>query len=52
MWTHGAGGLHHVTRVGLFLRYTRLDSLPQLINVLRGEMTCISAGSDRTFFLD
>lgn len=26
------------TRVGQFLRYTRLDALPELINVLRGDM--------------
>jgi lipopolysaccharide/colanic/teichoic acid biosynthesis glycosyltransferase len=26
------------TRVGHFLRNTRIDALPQLINVLRGEM--------------
>ena len=28
-----------ITRVGRFLRYTRIEDLPQLINVLRGEMT-------------
>ena len=30
-----------VTRVGKFLRKTSLDELPQLINILRGEMTLI-----------
>lgn len=30
-----------VTRVGRFLRLTGLDELPQLINVLRGEMSII-----------
>ena len=33
-----------VTRVGQFLRYVRIDELPQLINLLRGDLSLI----DRT----
>ncbi|SDP94873.1 exopolysaccharide biosynthesis polyprenyl glycosylphosphotransferase [Litchfieldia salsa] len=41
-----------VTKVGAFIRKTRIDELPQLINVLKGEMTIIGPRPERPIFTE
>jgi exopolysaccharide biosynthesis polyprenyl glycosylphosphotransferase len=41
-----------ITRVGAILRKTRLDELPQVWNVLRGDMTFIGPRPERPYFVD
>ena len=41
-----------LTRVGAFLRYTRIESLPQLINVLFGDMSIVERDGRSPSFLE
>lgn len=41
-----------VTRVGKILRKTRLDEIPQLINIIRGEMSFVGPRPERPEFIE
>jgi lipopolysaccharide/colanic/teichoic acid biosynthesis glycosyltransferase len=41
-----------ITRVGWFIRKTRIDELPQLYNVLRGYMSFVGPRPERPYFVN
>jgi lipopolysaccharide/colanic/teichoic acid biosynthesis glycosyltransferase len=41
-----------ITRVGNIIRKLRIDEIPQMINVLRGEMSLVGPRPERPFFVE
>lgn len=41
-----------ITKVGAFIRKVRIDEIPQMINVLSGEMSLVGPRPERAFFVE
>ena len=47
-----AGDDQRVTAIGEFIRKTRIDEIPQMINVLKGEMSFVGPRPERPYFVE
>lgn len=44
--------IQKLQKVGLFIRKTRIDELPQLLNILRGDMSFVGPRPERVFIMN
>ncbi|MFH0733582.1 MAG: sugar transferase [bacterium] len=50
MWS--TKGDARITKVGKFIRKVRIDEIPQVFNILRGEMSLVGPRPERPFFVE
>lgn len=41
-----------VTKIGGYIRKTRIDEIPQLINIIKGDMSIVGPRPERPYFID